>query len=263
MTTSAVSNHDAGAKPARHFLDLQGASVIRTPAFVVACEGLREAVEAFAISAIVGPPGVGKTFVLDTVEPELDLPVLRIEPELRPTMLSITTQLLELLTGDPGRGPVHRKLRPLIAALSRPRVIMVDEAQRMNRECLDHLRYLHDHRETNFALILAGGQGCWQVLGAEPQLRRRIWRPTFFEPLSVEEIVDLMPQFHPVWQTDPAVLQRIDGLFAGGILGNWAAITLSAVRSRPNGATRPVTADEVPGLLFRHGTQPGQVRDAA
>jgi len=259
MTPSAVSNPDAGSMPARHFLNLQGASVIRTPAFVVAREGLREAVEAFAISAIVGPPGVGKTFVLDTVEPELDLPVLRIEPELRPTMLSITTQLLELLTGEPGRGPVHRKLRPLVTALSRPQVIMVDEAQRMNRECLDHLRYLHDHRETNFALILAGGQGCWQVLGAEPQLRRRIWRPTFFEPLSAEEVVDLMPQFHPVWQTDTAVLQtyrRPLRRWGARQLGGDHALrsAISTRRSNPAGHSRRSTRPAVPA---RHAAGAG------
>lgn len=78
-------------------------------------------------------------------------------------------------------------------ARSEPLVLMVDEAQPMNRDCLDHLRYLHDHNDTNFALVLAGGQGCWDVLCREPQLRRRIWRPTNLNALGPHEVRSLQP----------------------------------------------------------------------
>ncbi len=237
---------------ATHFLGIRGASLLRTPAWALGREGLMEAAQQRAITAVTGPPGTGKTFLLNTVEPELDLPVVRIEPHLRPSMLSITTQMLEAMTGDPGRGSRHTKIRPLVDALASPVVVMVDEAQRMNRECLDHLRYLHDHRDTDFALVLAGGQGCWEVLGREPQLRRRIWRPTFFRPLAPPEVVQLIPKFHAVWQTSTDVLERLNAEFAHGVLGNWAALTATATLTRP-APDSPVETGEVAGILVRHG----------
>jgi AAA domain len=242
-------------KPA-HFLGIRGASLLRTPAWALGREGLLEATQQRAITAVTGPPGTGKTFLLNTVEPELNLPVVRIEPHLRPSMLSITTQLLEVLTGDPGKGSRHAKIRPLVDALASPVVVMVDEAQRMNRECLDHLRYLHDHRDTDFALVLAGGQGCWEVLGREPQLKRRIWRPTFFGPLAPPEVMVLMPMFHPVWQTDAEVIETLNAEFAHGVLGNWAALTATATLSRVDAAA-PVEVGDVAGILLRHGIQSG------
>lgn len=238
----------------RHFLGLSRACVLRTPDWALGREGLLEATDARAITAIVGPPGTGKTFLLDTVEPEIQLSVVRLEPHLRPTMLSLTDQLLELLTGHAGKGSRHQKIRPLVQALGTPIALFVDEAQRMNTECLDHLRYLHDHRETDFALVLAGGEGCWEVLGKEPQLRRRIWRPTFFRPLVPEHIQQLMPKFHPVWQTEPRVIATLDAQFAHGVLGQWAALTATAERSRRDPAS-PVTMADVDGILLRHGAK--------
>jgi hypothetical protein len=237
------------------FLGLRGASLLRTPFWVLGREGLLDAVRCRAITAVTGPRGTGKTFLLDSVEPECGLPVTRLEPHDGPTMLSITDQLLEALTGEIPRGTRHRKVRPLLDALRTPRVVMFDEAQRMNRGCLDHLRSLHDSRDTNFALVLAGGEGCWAVLGKEPQLRRRIWRPTFFKILSPEEIRTLLPRYHPIWDTDPHVLDLIDSHFSHGVLGNWAAITATATMCRAN-PTQPVTVDELPGLLLRHGIDP-------
>jgi DNA transposition AAA+ family ATPase len=63
-----------------------------------------------------------------------------------------------------------------------PAVGKVDEAQRLTSECIEFLRYLHDHPHTRFALILVGGDGCWEVLSREPMLRSRIFRRLNFGP---------------------------------------------------------------------------------
>ena len=36
----------------------------------------------------------------------------------------------------------------------REHLVVVDEAQQLNRECIEFLRWLHDHRLTRFALLL-------------------------------------------------------------------------------------------------------------
>lgn len=164
--------------------------------------------------------------MLDTVAPELDLQVWRVEFDHRPTMLSVTEILLERFTSERPSGNKSRLIGPLVDQLRSPLVLMVDETQRLNRECIDHLRFLHDHRLTDFTLIFAGGQGCWEVLGKEPQLRSRIYRPVFFRPLTGEEVLSCMPRFHPVWtEVSEAGIQRIDIEFANGVLRHWASIT--------------------------------------
>ncbi|WP_026912018.1 ATP-binding protein [Patulibacter minatonensis] len=238
----------------KHFLDLQGATLLRTPFWVIGRESLHQTVARQAICAITGPPGSGKTFLLDTVQPEFDRPVLRFEPEEDPTMLSITEQMLFELTGDEGgkRASKHKKVRPLIEALRTPKIVIVDEAQRMDRRCLDHLRYLYEHRESDFCLILAGGEGCWARIGAEPHLRRRVYRHTAFRYLNLDEVRTLLPKYHAVWKTEQRVIDVIDSHFAQGMAGNWASITVTATTTRKENS-KPVTMAEVPALLLWHG----------
>ena len=108
---------------------------------------------------------------------------------------------------------------------------MVDEAQQLNRECIEFLRYMHDHRLTRFGLLLVGGNGAWQVLAREPMLRSRIYRRVVFRPLTGEQVCALMPRFHPVYARAAAeVLLFIDDHFAHGNLRDWAAFTDTAVQ---------------------------------
>ncbi len=215
-----------------HFLGLTGARRLRTSYWLLGRRAILDCSRMRGIASVTGPPGTGKSFLLATVAPEIEGRVVRIEFDHRPTMLSTTTQSLMKLTGEPGRGSKHDKIPQLIEALSQPTTLLVDEAQRLNRECLDHLRYLHDHPDTNFGLVLAGGEGCWEVLGSEPQLRRRIYRPVFFRPLSLEEIITFLPRFHPIWRSaTPDVIERLNSAFGYGLLGHWAAITKTLIDS--------------------------------
>lgn len=236
-----------------HFNDLRGANLLETPSWILGRQAIKEVAAKRSIASLTGEPGTGKSFCLASVAPELPLPVRRIEFDHRPTMRSVTVALLERLTKNTSSGSKRDLLTPLIECLATPVVLMVDEAQRLNRECLDHLRYLHDHRETSFALVLAGGQGCWEVLGREPQLRRRIWRPVFFTPLTADEVPRLVPAFHPVWKGfSKQAITTIDSEFAVGILGHWAAITDTMVDLRRD-RKKLKEAELVEFALFKHG----------
>lgn len=137
-------------------------------------------------------------------------------------------------------------------------MVVVDEAQQLNRECIEFLRYLHDHRLTRFALLLVGGDGTWQVLSREPMLRSRIYRRVVCEPLSGGQVCALLPRYHPIYATASAdLLLFVDDHFAHGNLRDWASFTpppwtcarppaRTGSMSRSPGTHSPCTAVSVP-----------------
>lgn len=240
---------------AEHFRGLTGASHLNTPYWTLGREAILETVEDRSIGSITGPPGTGKTHLLNTVAPDIRVRVVRTEFGQRPTMRSVSRQLLDELTGEIPKGSTDALIPHLHKALRGPMALFVDEAQRLNRECIDHLRSLHDHTSTDFALVLAGGQGCWEVLGTEPQLRSRITRPFFVRPLAADQVRVFIPQLHAVWLHIPAAeLDRIDAEFAGGVLRNWAAITKTVTDLIARGLSGTALIETA---LFKHGIVDG------
>ncbi|MFD3541522.1 AAA family ATPase [Streptomyces sp. NPDC058662] len=118
----------------------------------------------------------------------------------------------------------------LLDLLSHPkRLVVVDEAQRLNSDCIELLRHLHDEPKTRFALLYVGGDGCWEVLSREPMLRSRVFRRLPFRPLAAEEIPALMRDYHPIYTgADDALLRQIDELYGQGTMRDWAAFTHTA-----------------------------------
>ena len=91
----------------------------------------------------------------------------------KPTMRLVADELLTALTG--AAPPRSRNRFQLISRADRPavraaRLVVIDEAQRLNGDCIELLRHLHDHPHTRFALLYVGGDGCWEVLSREPML---------------------------------------------------------------------------------------------
>jgi DNA transposition AAA+ family ATPase len=148
-------------------------------------------------------------------------------PPGRRDRFQLSAELLELLADHRGRD-------------GRERLVVVDEAQQLNRECIEFLRYLHDHRLTRFGLLLVGGDGAWQVLAREPMLRSRIYRRVVCAPLSSEQVCVLLPRYHPIYAAaDAELLLFVDDHFAHGNLRDWAAFTATAVElCRAAGADR-------------------------
>jgi DNA transposition AAA+ family ATPase len=218
---------------AHHFLELEGAETVGTEPFLLARRAIVDLYEACAMGAIHGEAGTGKTYAIDDA--------LRQAPELeacwitfpsRPSMRIVATSLLAALTRTTPTIERNRfeTTAVLLDVLSHERwVIVVDEAQRLNRECIEYLRYLHDHPVTRFALVLVGGDGCWEVLAREPMLRSRIYRRVVFRPLSSRQVVDMVSRYHPLYEDVPADLVLfIDEYFGHGNFRNWAAFTRSA-----------------------------------
>lgn len=224
----------------RHFLDIDGAATLPTEQLVLVDQAVADLVATRAMGAVHGPAGLGKTFA---VEQALARRTDRasacwVSFPSRPTMRLVAATLFAELCGTPpGRRDRFQLSAELLEHLAdhrgrdgRERMVVVDEAQQLNRECIEFLRYLHDHRMTRFGLLLVGGDGAWQVLAREPMLRSRIYRRVVCAPLSSEQVCALLPRYHPIYAgADTELLLFVDDYFAHGNLRDWAAFTTTAV----------------------------------
>lgn len=214
-----------------HHLALAGARVIETEALLLTERAVGDLVAARAMAVLHGPAGSGKTFAAASAAARHDVECCWVQFPSRPTMLHVAKRLLKALTGDePRRANRFELSDELIDLLSdRGWLIVVDEAQWLNRECIEYLRHLHDQPQTLFALLLVGGDGCWEVLSREPMLRSRIYRRVRFAPMSPQAVLEVIPRYHPIYQEATGeLLLEIDERYAHGSFREWAAFTHSA-----------------------------------
>jgi DNA transposition AAA+ family ATPase len=217
---------------ARHFLELADAAIVPTEAYLLTRRTVTDLYDACAMGAVHGEAGTGKTFAVEealTNSPSIEAWWLSFPS--RPTMRLVATTLLTALTrsaaADRNRFEATAELVDILS--HGRRVIVIDEAQRLNRECIEFLRHLHDHPMTTFALLLVGGDGCWEVLSREPMLRSRIYRRVVFRPLNRRQVLSVVRQYHRLYQDVPdELVDFIDDIFAHGNFRNWAAFTRSA-----------------------------------
>lgn len=216
-----------------HFVGLTGAATLNTRHFQLTRRIVADLVAHQATGVIHGPAGTGKTFAVHSALAEHTAadPVMLIFPS-HPTMRLVADELLFAVTGE--RAPISRNRFRLVASLvdhlsGPPRLVVVDEAQRLNGDCIELLRHLHDHPDTRFALLYVGGNGCWEVLSREPMLRSRVFRRLPFQTLTRERACELMRTFHPIYAQAPdALLLDVDDTFAHGTLRDWASFTHTA-----------------------------------
>jgi hypothetical protein len=213
-----------------HFLDLRDAQTLLTRHLLLTRKAVGDVIEAGAMGAVYGSAGLGKTFAVTDAISRHRVPVLRLTFESRPTMRLVADRLLAGLTGAPGRGTRFALTQQLLTLLAEQRrLIVIGEAQNLNRDCFEYLRHLHDAPETHFGLLFDGGDGCWNVISREPMLRSRIFRAVGFTPLGLDDVVELIPGYHPIYEgVDPGLLELINGRSAHGRLRSWAAFTKTA-----------------------------------
>jgi DNA transposition AAA+ family ATPase len=186
-------------------------------------------------------------------------PVVVVDCQYGMTYKGLIQLLLEAVThGIPHEGTRGVLERTLMREMrSTPRVICIDEAQRLKAEGIENLRSLHDDPETQFALLLVGGDDCWRVLSGQPMLRSRIHRAVEFRQLTEAQVIDLLPTFHPLLRScERDVLRFVDRSFAKGNLRNWASFVLTAESiCAPKGL--PTVSEEVARNAFTLlGTRP-------
>ncbi|MFF4355022.1 AAA family ATPase [Streptomyces sp. NPDC001530] len=212
------------------YVPLPGAHIVTTRALLAARENLTDAIDARAMMCVYGDAGFGKTLAVNTCLRELEPgeEVRRIAFRSRPTARAVRHAIFTAL-GLAGGPPAHPSEfdRLLIDALSaRPRTLIVDEAQWLNSDAFEYFRFLWDDYGTQLAIVFVGGQGCRTVLRKEPMLASRIFIWQKFSRLTPAEVLQVIPLFHPVWETaTPEDITFADTHAAHGNFRSWAWLT--------------------------------------
>lgn len=241
-----------------HFAGLAQAQAVPTVSFALVGQAVRDLSQKRAMGVVHGNAGLGKTFAVQSALE--DQAATGVEPfwfdfpeDTTPRWL--TCDLLRLLTGLEHTGE-HRLLRQrlLTVLAERPRLLVVDEAQRLKRRCVEHLRYLHDRLETDFALLLVGGDGCWEVISRHPMLRSRVWRRVSFSAMSPTTVLEAIPRFHPIYAgAKRELILFVDENLAHGNFRHWAGFTATAVALCQEHKLETVTEDVARAAFAKHG----------
>lgn len=217
-----------------HYLNLRGASVVATDQLLDTQNLISDLLEVRGMGAVYGPAGTGKTFaVVQALAGHHDWTWVEITFRSRPTTRYVRHELWAKLGLGvvPPVSPVETDVLLKRALGERVRLLAVDEAQSLNRECFEYFRYLHDDRGTSFALLLVGGAGCYEVLRREPMLDSRLYAHLRFAELTPEEVASVIPAYHPIYRHVPlSLIALVDESCAHGNFRNWAKFTLHAQR---------------------------------
>ncbi len=245
---------------ARHFLNLEDAATVPTEAFLLTHlthHAVTDLHEADALGVVHGEVGLGKPFAVDDALTACDAAqACTVSFASRPSMRVIALGLLQALTRtactELNRFQATQQLLEELG--QRRRMLVIDEAQRLNRECIEYLRHLYDHPATTFALLLVGGDGCWEVLSREPMLRSRVYRRVTFRPLTNQDVLGMIGGYHPIYHGVPDELVLfVDDHFGHGNFRNWAAFTHSAQALCRRAGRQRLDEDVARNVFALHG----------
>ena len=219
-----------------------GAQVVLTP---VVESVVRTVVHAAAVGAVVclyGDAGQGKTVALQYALSQLPRPaqVRRVQVGVHPSVAEVRRALAEALEIK-GRLPhgTGEADAVLVDALRQPRVLVLDEAQRLSVSALEFLRGLWDHPDTDTALVFAGA-GSERALRRVPALASRVLTWELVPRLAQGEVATVMEAFHPLWgEVAGADMAWVDEYVGHGNFRTWAKVT-SHLTAETYGRSRAV-----------------------
>lgn len=220
---------------ADHFLALPGAHIVATEALMLTKDNIADVIDAKAMMCVHGDAGLGKTFSVNASLRELarDM-VCRVQFRARPTPRDIRHTLFDALGvgGTPPLRPIEfdKLLKDVLS--EKFRVLVCDEAQWLSRECFEYWRHLWDDRRTDIAIVFVGGGDCYRVLSREPMLSSRVYVWQEFRRMTPEQVLRVIPAFHPVWENaTPEIIAFADAHAGHGNFRSWAAVTAHTVRA--------------------------------
>ncbi|WP_326701511.1 ATP-binding protein [Streptomyces sp. NBC_01754] len=230
---------------------MAGARTVLTPGLTDVDSALADAHRQRRFLCVLGDAGLGKTFAVHhtahTRFPRAHVP-LRLGA--RPGPADLRFHLHHAL-GIHGTAPAEPAAADALirrALGAAPRIVVVDEADRMPEPCFEYLRFLHDDLPDGLCAVLIAGQRGEKALRAQQMLLTRTTTWLTLQPLTRGQVPRAAAVLHPLWQTvAPDQLLSLDGHFAHGSLRRWALLTHHVQRTLT--ATGAACPD--PGLLRR------------
>jgi DNA transposition AAA+ family ATPase len=153
--------------------------------FQVLCEELRASAMGIELAAAVGPAGRGKSTAAErtvTMNPDI-IYILYKEAD---TYLDLLREIFFVLTGSRPRFKQACFEIILNEMAQRRRVIVVDDADRMNSKCLNGLRNIHDI--CRVPVLLVGEEKLTANLARERRLISRTRQVLQFDPVSQADV---------------------------------------------------------------------------
>jgi type II secretory pathway predicted ATPase ExeA len=232
------------------------AAIIGTRSFLCVQEAVKDIAKSRMIGAVYGDSGLGKTFAVETALRSVEgVRTCQIAAGDRATARYTLQMLWDELTGEEPVGERFKLQRDLRRLLSEEGyLLLIDEAQYMQRNAIEEIRHLHDHRDTDFGVVFCGGDRCRQVLESFPMLRSRTQRWVGFEALDLSEVLQIMPSYHPVFACSTTdVLTEIDERFAQGQWRHWVSFCRDAIDACADAGKDSVDEQVMRDVFARRG----------
>ncbi|MGW7521142.1 AAA family ATPase [Streptomyces sp. NPDC054796] len=180
-----------------------------------------------ALMCVHGGVGLGKTFAvnlhLDELAPHTTIRIEAVSSDRQPLRDHLYSKL-DLHELAPAQRNHWEAVKEAFSAT--PRVLVVDEAQKLKTRDFEFLRELWDAHETRVAIVLVGAESCYQKIKHRPALASRILVWQRYKPLTPDEVLTVIPHYHPLWAEVPAQdLLWVDDLACHGNFRQWAKIT--------------------------------------
>ncbi|MFF7638558.1 AAA family ATPase [Kitasatospora sp. NPDC008050] len=244
------------APPDLHFLATPGLRTLLTPGVLAVADALADAYAQGRFVCVVGDAGVGKTFAVHTTARRLgELLPLDFRAQPAPTDLRACLHKALKLPGEAPADPGAADTLIRRALAQGPRIVVVEDADRLSASCFEYLRFLHDDLPQGLCVVLTAQPPGERRLRAQRMLATRTAGWPFIWPLTRDQVPWAVPALHPLWQSvAPDDLQALDARVADGCLRRWAVLTRHTQRAlavtgtkRPDRGMLQAVADRVDG----------------
>ena len=213
-------------------LEVPGARIMRTRFFLEALERVDYLVEYRKMGLFWGPAGCGKTTAGWAAREVRGERALSVTLDGNPTPRSIANELLKELTGVAHNETRFKARDHLIERLQdRDEIplLMFDELHLS--KSIENIEFIRGiHMRLGAPVLLVSDPGVKKRLDSSAQTSRRIHRPLWFGPLPPDDVLQIIPHWHPLFaDAEPELIQFIDETMCQGNLGTWSKFTVDAV----------------------------------